>query len=224
MTDRIILTIGLLGGTGNEGQGLAFRWAKAGYHIIIGSRTPEKALRVANELNERLGEDLVEGMGNQEAAELADIIVITVPYSAHAATIESLKDTLKGKVFIDVTVPLVPPNIEVVQMPTAGSAAQEAQEILGEDVSVVAAFQNISHSHLKEEGPVPCDVLVCGDNEAARNQVLELVKAAGLVGWDAGPLQNAVVVEGLTSILLGINKRYKMKNAGIRVTGGQAHE
>ncbi len=219
MTDRLILTLSIFGGTGNEGQGLAYRWAKAGYHVIIGSRTIEKAEGVAAELNEHLGEDVIQGMQNEAAASMCDIGVLTVPYSAHASTLESLKDKLKGKVLIDVTVPLDPPNIDVVKMPAAGSAAQEAQEIVGDDCFVVAAFQNVSHLHLREDGPVPCDVLVCGDSEAARNQVLELVKSAGLAGWDAGALPNAAVVEGLTSILIGINKRYKIKNAGFHITG-----
>ncbi len=219
MTDRLILTLGIFGGTGNEGQGLALRWAKAGYHVIIGSRTIDKAERVAAELNERLGEELIEGMENEAAATICDIGVLTVPYSAHKATLESIKDKLKGKVLIDVTVPLDPANIDVVNLPAAGSAAQEAQAIVGEECYVVAAFQNISHLHLQKDGPVPCDVLVCGDKEAARNQVLELVKSAGLDGWDAGVLANAGVVEGLTSLLIGINKRYKMKNAGFRITG-----
>ena len=219
MTDRLILTLGIFGGTGNEGPGLAYRWAKAGYHVIIGSRTAEKAERVAVELNERLGDELVQGMQNEEAAYMCDIGVLTVPYSAHASTLELLKDQLKGKVLIDVTVPLDPANIDVVNLPAAGSAAQEAQEIVGEECFVVAAFQNVSHLHLREDDSVPCDVLVCGDSEAARNQVLALVESAGLVGWDAGALPNAAVVEGLTSILIGINKRYKMKNAGFRITG-----
>lgn len=218
MTDRLILTLGILGGTGKEGQGLAYRWGKAGYHIVIGSRTLEKAKRVADELRDALGMDSIEGMANEDAATLADIIVLTVPYSAHAATLEPLKDRLKGKILIDVTVPLMAPDVDVVQLPEAGSAAQEAQQLVGDEVNVVAAFQNVSHVHLKDDGPVPCDILVCGNSPAARTQVLELVRAAGMVGWDAGPLQNAGVVEGLTSVLIGINKRHKLKHAGIRIT------
>lgn len=219
MSERLILTLAILGGTGNVGPGLAFRWASAGYHVIIGSRTPEKAERVAAEVNKRLGRDVVRGMANEEAVASCDIVVITVPYEAHASTLEALKDHLQGKVLVDTTVPLVPPNESQVQMPSAGSAAKEAQEILGDGVDVVAAFQNVSHVHLLEDQPVPCDVLVCGDSEEAREQALTLVAAAKLVGWDAGPLQNAVVVEGLTSILIGINQRYKVKAAGIRITG-----
>jgi NADPH-dependent F420 reductase len=118
-------------------------------------------------------------------------------------------------------VPILPPAIDEIHVPEAGSASQEAQEILGYDVRVVAAFQNVSFIHLLEDSPVPCDVLVCSDSEDARKLVLELVRAAGLVGWDAGSLKNAIVVEGLTPILLGINKKYKIKHAGLRIFGDQ---
>lgn len=218
MTDRLILTLAVLGGTGKEGPGLAYRWARAGYHVLIGSRSQEKAEAAASGLNERLGGELVRGLTNEEAARACDIAVLTVPYSAHAATLEGLKPSLEGKVLVDVTVPLGA-EIARVSMPPAGSASQEAQAILGAGVQVVAAFQNISSVHLGDDHPIPCDVLVCGDSPAAREQVLQLVEAAGLTGWDAGPLQNAVVVEGLTSVLLGINKRYKIRGAGIRITG-----
>lgn len=219
MTERLILTLAILGGTGKEGQGLAYRWAKAGYHVIIGSRTPPKAEGVAEELNERLGSEMVRGAGNEEAAAACDIAVLTVPYKAHRSTLEDLRDSLQGKILVDVTVPLDPDDIAAVNVPEAGSAAQEAQSILGEEVQVVAAFQNVSHVHLQNDGPVPCDVLVCSDSETAKKQVLQLVDAAGLAGWDAGPLCNAVVVEGLTPILLGINRKHDTKHAGIRITG-----
>ncbi|MCJ7708576.1 MAG: NADPH-dependent F420 reductase [Anaerolineales bacterium] len=221
MNDRMFLTLAILGGTGNEGQGLAYRWARAGYPVLIGSRTPEKAEKVAAAVNERLSRDVVRGMANEDAALECDIAILTVPYEAHQSILESLREKLQGKVLVDVTVPLVPPQITKVQMPAAGSAALEARQILGEGVEVVAAFQNVSHEHLIDEHPIPCDVLVCGTNQEAREQVLILAAAAGLLAWDAGPLENAVVVEGLTSILIGINKRYKMKGAGIRVTGEQ---
>lgn len=219
MNERLILTLAILGGTGKEGQGLAYRWAKAGYHVIIGSRTPPKAEDVAAELNDRLGSEMVRGDANEAAAAACDIAVLTVPYSAHRPTLESLKPALEGKILVDVTVPLDPSAPGTLHQPAAGSAAQEAKEILGEATRVTAAFQNVSHVHLREDGPVPCDVLVCGDDRDARDQVLQLVEAAGLAGWDAGPLENAVVVEGLTSVLVGINKRYNMKHAGIRIAG-----
>lgn len=221
MTDGLILTLAVLGGTGKEGPGLAYRWARAGYHVLIGSRAQEKAEAAAAALNQRLGEEVVHGLLNKDAARQCNIAVLTVPYSAHRATLESLRSALMGKILVDVTVPLGA-DITRVSMPPAGSASLEAQEILGPDVQVVAAFQNISSVHLADDHPIPCDVLVCGDSPAAREQVLHLVEAAGLTGWDAGPLQNAPVVEGLTSVLLGINKRYKIRGAGIHITGDPA--
>ncbi len=221
MSDRLILTLAILGGTGKEGQGLAYRWAKAGYHVVIGSRTPPKAEGVAQDLNERLGSEMVAGTGNEEAAAVCDIAVLTVPYKAHEATLKGVKDQLAGKILVDVTVPIDPSSPTVLAQPEAGSAAQQAKALLGAEVQVAAAFQNVSHIHLRKDGPVPCDVLVCADSDDAREQVLQLVEAAGLVGWDAGPLENAVVVEGLTSVLLGINQRHQMKHAGIRITGEQ---
>lgn len=216
----LILTVAVLGGTGKEGKGLAYRWAGAGYRVLIGSRASEKAVTTASEILELLEvAGSVVGMSNLEAAQQADIVVLTVPYSAHRATLESVKDTLKGKLLIDVTVPLVPPKVSKVQMPPAGSAAQEAREIVGEGVEVVAAFQNISHEHLLDDGDVDCDVLVTGTSKDARHEAIKLVEAAGLTGWDAGPIENSVVVEGLTSVLININKQYGSTHSGIRITG-----
>ena len=223
MTDSsLLLTIAVLGGTGKEGKGLAYRWAKAGYKILIGSRTPPKAIDAAEELGMMLGgQSSIQGMANPEAAAEADIVVLTVPYSAHRPTLESVKDAVQGKLFVDVTVPLAPPKVTKVQMPAAGSAAQEAREILGEGVEVCAAFQNISHEHLLGDGDVTCDVLVTGTSKDARTETIKLVEAAGLVGWDAGPIENSVVVEGLTSVLIGINKKYGSTHAGIQITGAK---
>jgi NADPH-dependent F420 reductase len=213
-------TIAILGGTGKEGKGLAYRWARAGYKVLIGSRTPQKAIDAAAELSRMLdGKSQIEGLGNPEATGQADIIVLTVPYAAHHVTLESVKDALQGKLLIDVTVPLVPPKVSKVQMPPAGSATQEAREILGEGVEVCAAFQNISHEHLLGDSAVTCDVLVTGTGSEARTETIKLVEAAGLTGWDAGPIENSVVIEGLTSVLIGINKKYGSTHAGIKITG-----
>jgi NADPH-dependent F420 reductase len=211
--------LAVLGGTGKEGKGLAFRWAKAGYKVTIGSRDIEKARAAAAELNELLGRNLVEGLDNLSAAQQAAMVVLTVPHSAHKATLETVKEALQGKILVDVTVPLVPPKVTKVQMPPAGSAAQEAREILGEGVEVVDAFQSISYEHLMFGDEVPCDVLVTGSSKEARLQVVSLVEAAGLTGWDAGPIENSVVVEGLTSLLIYINKQYGSTHAGIKITG-----
>jgi len=147
-----IKTICILGGTGKEGKGLAYRWAKAGYRIVIGSRQMEKAQVAAESIRELFDDPVdVEGMPNPDAAQAGDIIVMTVPYSAHVAMLESIKPYVQGKIFVDVSVPIVPPKVTKVQMPQAGSAAQEAQQILGEKVFVVAAFQNISYENLLKE-------------------------------------------------------------------------
>ena len=221
MTDsNLLLTVAVLGGTGKEGKGLAYRWARAGYRVVIGSRTVEKAVAAANDITEMLGEGIsVKGLGNLDAAREADIAVLTVPYAAHRDTLETLKGELKGKILVDVTVPLVPPKVATVQMPAAGSAAQEAKQIVGEDVQVCSAFQNISYEHLLDNADVECDVLVTGTSKEARAEVIRLVEAAGLRGWDAGPIENSVVVEGLTSVLIGINKKYSSTHAGIKITG-----
>src|SRR5690349_21749226 len=219
-SETLLLTIAVLGGTGKEGKGLAYRWAKAGYRILIGSRSSEKAVTSASEIMELLeGSSSVVGTTNLEAAEQADIVVLTVPYAAHRDTLESVKTALQGKILVDVTAPLVPPKLSKVQMPPAGSAAQEAKEIVGEEVEVVAAFQSVSHEHLLGEENVECDVLVTGTSKKARGEVIRLVEAADLVGWDAGPIENSVVIEGLTSVLININKIYGSKHAGIKITG-----
>ncbi len=218
--ETLMLTVAVLGGTGKEGKGLAYRWAKAGYQILIGSRIPERAVSAAAEIIEKLeGSGSVVGMSNPEAAQRANIVVLAVPYVAHRETLESIKNMLGGKLLIDVTVPLIPPKLSKVQMPPAGSAAQEAKEMVGEGVEVCAAFQNISYEHLLGDGDVECDVLVTGTSKDARREVLKLVEAAGLTGWDAGPIENSVVIEGLTSVLININKQYGSTHAGIRITG-----
>jgi len=220
--ETLLLTIGVLGGTGKEGKGLAYRWAKAGYQVLIGSRYSEKAVTAASEIMELLeGESSVVGTTNQEAAGQANIVVVTVPYSGHRELLENVREALNGKLVIDTTVPLVPPKVSKVQMPPAGSAAQEAKEILGENVEVVAAFQNVSYEYLLGDEDIACDVLVTGSSKKARQEALTLVEAAGLVGWDAGPIENSVVVEGLTSVLININKQYGSTHAGIKITGAQ---
>ncbi|MEZ4863159.1 MAG: NADPH-dependent F420 reductase [Caldilineaceae bacterium] len=213
-------TIAILGGTGHEGSGLGLRWAKAGHTIIIGSRTAEKAESAAAAINEKLAIATVQGMENPAAAQAAELVVLTVPYAAHTATVSSVRAAVQGKVFVDVTVPLAPPKVSRVQMPPGGSASQEAQAILGPDVKVVTAFQNISAAHLQDpDHPIDCDVLVCGDDREAKNTVIQLAADAGMKAWDAGPLANAVVVEGMTSVLIGLNIRHKVKASGIRITG-----
>ena len=224
MTDNIVQEvkkIAVLGGTGKEGKGLAYRWAKAGLDVVIGSRLVEKAQAAADELNLKLSGTgyRVKGMDNVEASKWCDLAVLTVPFSAHLPMLEGVKDSLSGKILIDVTVPLVPPKVTKVQMPQAGSAAQEAQAFLGEQTQVVAAFQNISYERLLNDEEVDCDVIVCGTGKESRKVVIDLVKKAGMQGWDGGVIENAVVVEGLTSILIGLNKQFEGSAAGIKITG-----
>jgi NADPH-dependent F420 reductase len=205
-------TIAVLGGTGAEGSGLAMRWAQAGYRVLIGSRSAEKAAEFAAEIG-------AEGMGNAEAAAGCDIAVLTVPYSAQRPTLSDLKNALQGKILVDVTVPLVPPKVMRVQLPEEGSAAQIAQTVLGDSVRVVSAFQNVSAGHLKDpDHLIDCDVLITGDDPDAREEVVRLATAAGLTAIEAGPLDNAVAAEALTSLLIWINRKYKSPGAGIRIT------
>lgn len=216
-------SIAILGGTGGLGTGLARRWVEAGFPIIIGSRSIEKAQTAVEELHAVMKErgiaiDQVKAMENLEAATSAEIVVLTVPFAHHASTLEGVKDVLKGKILVDVTVPLVPPKVARVQLPPEGSAGQIAQQILGDDVSVVSAFQNVAAHHLQEGHSMDCDVLVCGNNKEARAQVIKLVEAAGLRGFHAGSINNAAAVEAMTSLLIFINKQYKA-HAGIRITG-----
>lgn len=213
-------TLGIIGGTGREGRGLGYRWAKAGHRVLIGSRNAEKAVEAVIGLQELLGGtgELV-GLSNEEAVRQCDIAVITVPFAAHKDTLLDLKDALQGKLLIDVCVPLVPPKVMRVQMPEEGSAAQQAKAILGENVQVVAAFQTISFEHLLSGEEIDCDVLVCGGDKEARQIVIGLAGDIGLQAWDAGVIQNAVVVEGLTSVLIGLNIQHKVPSSGIRLTG-----
>ena len=213
--------IALIGGTGKEGKGLAYRWAKAGFDVVIGSRQIEKAQIAADELNRMINrsKNPITGLENHQAADWCDIAVLTVPFTVHQIMLEDIKDCLNGKILIDVTVPIVPPKITKVQMPAAGSAALEAKLILGENVQVVSAFQNISYERLMKDDPIDCDVLVSGSSKEARIVVLNLVKLAGMTGWDAGPIENSMVAEGLTSILLGLNRQFGVQDAGIKITG-----
>lgn len=209
------LTIAILGGTGDLGTGLARRWAKAGHKVVIGSRTAEKAEIAAADLSS-FG---VEGLENTAAAAKADIVAITVPYSNQLATLEAVKSQLSGKILIDATVPLMPPKVGTVQLPEGGSAAVNAQKALGEDVTVVSAFQNVAAEKLKSDVDLECDVLVAGDKIAARQMVIDLVEDAGMRGWHAGPLANSAAAEALTSLIIQINRRYGIAGAGIRITG-----
>jgi NADPH-dependent F420 reductase len=213
-------TIAVLGGAGKEGSGLALRWANAGHKVIIGSRSAERATEAAQEINETIGRDGASGAANLAAAEAAQIVVLAVPFSAQRALAEEVRGALAGKILIDVTVPLVPPKVSRVQLPDGGSAVEAIQKLLGPDVRVVSAFQNISAHHLKHlDAEIDCDVLVCSDDKDAGDLVVGLAKQIGLGAWNAGVLANSVVSEALTSVLIALNMRYKVPGSGIRITG-----
>ena len=217
-------TLAVIGGTGAEGSGLAIRWAVAGYPVVIGSRSLEKAESVSAELAATLppGSASLTGLDNAAAAAAGDIVILSVPYSAQEATIAQVLEGSQGKVFLTVGVPLKPPKVATVWQPAGGSAAAEAQAQLGDDVRVVAAFQNISATHLLDlEWEPDCDVLITGDDKEAKAVAIELAEAAGFFALNAGPLANATVIEGLTAVLIGINIRNKVKGSGIRITGIQ---
>ena len=214
--------ITIIGGTGKEGKGLAYRWLNAGYEVIIGSRKLEKAKQAVEDLQKMFSTEknpIISGKENNDAAREGDIIVVTVPYKFHEDILTQLKPFVQNKFVLDVTVPLVPPKVSTVHIPKNGSAALSAQSILGDNVKVISAFQNISFELLLGNEPIDCDVLVCGKDKNARHLGVRLVDDAGLNGWDAGPLENSIVAEGLTSILIRINKKYGSNSAGIRITG-----
>lgn len=210
-------TIAILGGTGKEGPGLALRWLNAGYSIIIGSRQLEKAQATAASLNERIGDQRVIGLENGPAARQADLCVLTVVASAHQAALEGLKDDLQGKILVDATARV---DFRDPRPPSPPSAARLAQNLLGPGVRVVAAFQNVpAHALVKLDRPLETDVLVCADDPAAADQVIELAQKGGMRAYYAGNLDNAIVVEGITSLLISINKRYGVKTATVNIAG-----
>ena len=215
--------IGIVGGTGDLGSGLARRWTKAGYTVVIGSRKLEGAQEAAEAIRAQAaagGWDncSVEGRENSDAAQAADVVVVTVPFAHQRPTLEAIAPMVAGKTVVDVTVPLVPPKVARVQLPPEGSAGQIAQDVLGEGVHVVSAFQNVAAAHLQTDDPIACDVLVCGNSKDARQQVIDLMATIGMRGVHAGLINNAAAAEALTSVLININRQFKT-HSGIRITG-----
>jgi NADPH-dependent F420 reductase len=213
------MRIAVIGGTGKEGRGLALGWVRAGQSVVVGSRSRVRAQAAAAEINAAAGRPAATGASNREAAAAGDVVVLTVPYVAHEETLRDIRDAVRGKILVDVTVPIDPQHPRRLPDVPGGSATEEAQALLGSGTRVVAAFQNVSHTHLAGAGDGQSDVLVCGDAAEARQEVIRLAGLLGLRGIDAGPARNARVVEGLTVVLLGINRRYEVKGAGVRLTG-----
>ncbi|MGH9693961.1 MAG: NADPH-dependent F420 reductase [Bryobacteraceae bacterium] len=210
--------IALLGGTGDLGSGITQILAVAGYRVLIGSRAKDKARLAAQEMAAKIGAP-VEGDDNRGAAGSADIVILCVPYANHDAIVEEIKPVMAGKILVDAVVPLVPPKVSLVQLPAAGSPALVAQRILGPEVRVAAAFHNVGAKKLHGGERADCDVLVFADDVAVRQQIVELANLIATRGVEAGALANAVAAEALTSVLIAINRRYKIPGAGIRITG-----
>lgn len=206
--------IAIVGGSGDLGSAIARRLGKAGRKVIIGSRSTESAVAAAD----RLGYGL-EGRRNEEAAAAADIIIVTVPFGAQEETLRTIAPYVGGKIVVDTTVPLVPPKVMRVQLPAEGSAAVKGQKILGEAVTFVSAFHNVAAHKLIKDEDIACDVLVFGDDVDARRRVIGLVGDCGLRGLHGGALVNSAAAEAMTSILIFLNKTYKVDGAGIQITG-----
>lgn len=210
--------IAVIGGTGKLGAALARRWVRAGLNVHIGSRDPAKAQQAAATLAAEFGRNVGSG-SNADVAQKADTLVVTVPYAAQAGTLAEIKPHAAGKLVVDTTVPLVPPKVMRVQLPPEGSAALKAQKLLGEGVALVSAFHNVAAHKLATDADIGCDVLVFGDDKAARERVVSLAKAAGLRGLHGGALANSAAAEAFTSVLIFINKNYSVDGAGLRITG-----
>jgi NADPH-dependent F420 reductase len=213
------VNIAILGGTGKEGAGLAARWAKLGHSIIIGSRDAERAKTKAAELRDVAHAIPIVGHTNAEAAELGELVVIALPASGLANTLPEARPACRGKVVVSTVVPLTFGGPRLFTPPPAGSSAEEIQALLPE-ARVVAAFHHIAAHELADaDHPIDCDLLVCGQDAAAKETVTQLGRSMGLQVLDVGGLANAGPLEGITAILATINRRYKLKNSGIKITG-----
>jgi len=210
--------IAIAGGAGKLGAALARRLAIAGYHVIIGSRDASRARDVAARIAQDSGA-VVEGDSNLAAAARGDIVILAVPYTSRKELLQDIRDSVAGKIVVDTTVPLQPPKVMRVQLPAAGSAALETQELLGESVKVVAAFHNVAAHKLATDQEIDCDILVFGDDKSARSIVIDLVHACRLRGLHGGALANSAAAEALTSVLIFINKTYGVDGAGVQITG-----
>jgi hypothetical protein len=212
------MRIGLIGGTGREGKGLALRWAKAGHRVALGSRDADKARARAAELAKAAG-GTIEGGTNEWAIAESEVVLLSVPYAAHDETLRTFREALQGRILLDITVPLAPPAFTHVNLPAGQAAALEAQAILGSGAPVVAALHHVSSAHLADPSRViDADVLVVADDDRAREIGIRLVGDLGLNALDAGPLRNAIALEALTPVLLHLGKRYGSSGAGVRFT------
>ena len=217
------MTVGIIGGTGPQGQGLAMRFAVAGAPIFIGSREKNKSEQIVAEINKKMptGSAIIEGGTNQEAINRStEIIIFAVPWEAHNYLLNDLKDQIGKKTLVDIVVPLSKNDQKKVSMPPEGSATEAAQSILGEETPVVGALHNVSATTLQNlDWKINCDVLVCGNNLNARKQVISLIEKIGVTAYNAGDAESARCIEALTSILIRINisKMVPFSHAGIKI-------
>jgi 8-hydroxy-5-deazaflavin:NADPH oxidoreductase len=212
-------TISIIGGTGNQGKGLALRLGAAGYPIILGSRSSEKAIKVTSEIKEQNPTINIEGVDNETAAARGSIVILTIPFKSQKEIVEPLKEKLSGKIVVDTTVALIPGKPPTTESVLEGSAAEKLQSILGAEVQVVSAFHTIS-AHMLEDmnKELNGDTLVAGDVETAKEKVIELANKMGLRGLNAGPLKVSSTLERITALVIGMNMRYKKKSIGVNVT------
>ena len=215
--EKNINTIGILGGSGALGSGLSYRLGKEGYQILVGSRNQEKASKKVNEINKRLNHEKVSVESNYLAAEKSDLIILAVPFSNHLAIVKEIAPVVQNKIILDTTVPLVPPKVARVQLPEYGSVAKKTQELMGKEVRVVSAFQNVAAVHLNGDDALSGEILVFGNNKDAREIIIGLIEQIGMKGWHAGSIDNSVVAESMTSVLIFMNKFYNMEGAGINI-------
>jgi len=215
--EKEIKSIGILGGSGALGSGLSYRLGKAGYQIVVGSRNPGMASEKINEINQRLKQEKISIESNYLAAEKSDLVILAVPFSNHSALVEEIAPVVQKKIVVDTTVPLVPPKVARVQLPEFGSVAKKTQELLGNDVRVVSAFHNVAAALLIGDNLIKGEVLVFGNNKDARENIIGLIQKIGMKGWHAGSIDNSVVAESMTSVLIFMNKFYKMEGAGINI-------
>ena len=212
-----IQIIGVLGGSGALGSGLSYRLGKAGYQVIIGSRNPGNSSEKVNEINQRLKQEKISIESNYLAAEKSDLVILAVPFSNHRVIVQEIAPVVQNKIVLDTTVPLVPPKVARVQLPEYGSVAKKTQELLGKEVRVVSAFQNVAASHLDGDDALAGEILVFGNNKDARETIIGLIQEIGMKGWHAGSIDNSVVAESMTSVLIFMNKFYNMEGAGINI-------
>ena len=222
--EKEIKSIGVLGGSGALGTGLTFRLARAGYNVVIGSRNPVQALKKISLIDKRLVKEKISIESNYESAKKSDLVILAVPFSNHREIIMEILPVVQKKILVDTTVPLVPPKVARVQLPEFGSVVKQSQEWLGKEVHVVSAFQNVAASHLLGDDVSQGEILVFGNKKEAREIVIGLIQNIGMKGWHAGSIDNSVVAESMTSVLIFMNKFYKMQGSGFKIIDSSLDE